>query len=136
VVAALQLCCIRHRRYPTPVRTYSTSPSVFRLLLTGLLLAAVLIKPVLAFDCVFADAPQQNAEQGVSAAVVNAFAPNSGDDCCPFQDCHDCCAHTTAVLSQHRQPLVAKQVATISLPATTPFRPLPLRTVFRPPIAC
>ena len=118
------------------MRLHSTSPSLFRLLLIGLLLAAVLIKPVLAFDCVLAEVPQQGTEQGAEAALTDASPQSSTDDCCPFQDCHDCCGHTTAVLSTDRRPPIAKQVATIPLPTTTPFQPLPRLSVFRPPIAC
>jgi hypothetical protein len=94
--------------------------------LFGLLLAVVLLKPVLAFDCVCPD-------QGPGAA--SAGVEQGGDEWCPGQECHDGCAHVTAVVFLVRPLPLPHAGTSTSLATSSPYRPLPLLGVFRPPIA-
>ncbi|RYD16865.1 MAG: hypothetical protein EOP90_02540 [Lysobacteraceae bacterium] len=106
-----------------------TSPLPFRRwhrLLVALLLAAVLVKPVLALDCLCTDAPHGAF---VASATLHA------DDGCPGQDCHDGCAHATGVVAPEREVPLVPGRASISVLTALPHPALPLFGVFRPPIA-
>jgi hypothetical protein len=94
--------------------------------LLGLLFAIVLSKPVLAFDCVCPD-----HGPGAASAVVG----QGSDDCCPGQACHDGCAHVTAVVFLVRPLPLPHAESSSSIATSSPYRPLPLLGVFRPPIA-
>ena len=107
------------------MRTFPTSPRRWHRLLIGLLLAAVLLKPVLAFDCFCAAAGHGD----VAAAVAD------GDDCCPGQDCHDCCAHVTALVAPQRPLALVDADTAASVAAASPWRARSSLGVFRPPIA-
>lgn len=108
------------------MRTFPTSPRRLHSLLIGLLLAAVLLKPVLAFECICADPGHGDT---VAATVAG------GDDCCPGQDCHDCCAHVTAVVAPARSLPLSHAGAAVSIASAPAYRPRPPLGVFRPPIA-
>ena len=108
---------------------------MFRLLLIGLLLAAVSIKPTLAFDCVLPHAAQQGTEQADVPGDAPLAVAGMGDDGCIVPCCHDGCAHTTAMLPADRLASVAPAAAVVPAPAIDAFRPWPTLTVFRPPIA-
>ena len=92
----------------------------------GLLLAVVLLKPVLGFDCV---CPEHGP--GAASAAVEA----GSDDCCPGQECHDGCAHVTAAVFLARSLPLPHAGSSSPVATSSPYRPLPLLGVFRPPIA-
>lgn len=94
-------------------------------LLIGLLLAAVLLKPVFAFDCFCTDPGHGD----VPASVAG------GEDCCAGQECHDGCAHGSAVASLERPLPLPYAGPAMASPSASPHRPLPTPGVFRPPIA-
>ena len=108
------------------MRTFPTHLRRLHSLLIGLLLAAVLLKPLLAFDCFCTDPGGGDA---VAAVVAG------GDDCCPSQDCHDGCAHVTALVAPERLLALPHAGAAASIASFPPYRPRPPLGVFRPPIA-
>ena len=108
------------------MRTFPTSPLRWHRLLIGLLLAAVLLKPVFAFECFCAD-----PGHGVDVAAI----ATGGEDCCLGQDCGDCCAHVTAVVPLERPLPLSHTGTVISTAVVSPYRPRPVHGVFRPPIA-
>jgi hypothetical protein len=124
---AVQLCCIRQRRYPRRVHTFPTSIRRWHSLLIGLLLAAVLLKPVLALECVFCADPGR----GEDAAAVES----GGDDCCLGQGCGDCCAQLTGVVPLERPLSMSDAGTVLSAAIASPYRPRRNHGVFRPPIA-
>lgn len=107
------------------MHTFATSPRRLHSLLIGLLLAAVLLKPLLAFDCFCADPGHGDTVTAVVAGV---------DDCCSSQDCHDGCAHVTALVAPERLLPLSHADAASSIATFPPYRPRPPLGVFRPPI--
>ena len=108
------------------MHTFPTSLRRLHSLLIGLLLAALLLKPVLAFDCTCVDPGHGDT---VTAAAAN------GDDCCPGQDCHDGCAHVTALVAPPRMLPLSPAGEAASTASSSPYRPRQPLGVFRPPIA-
>ena len=113
-------------RYAAGVPTSSTFRRRLHSLFIGLMLAVLLLKPVLSLDCFCAD-------MGHRDTVASAVA--GGDDCCPGQDCHDCCAHVTAVVAPVRLLPLSTAGAQASVAAVSSHRARPPLGVFRPPIA-
>src|SRR5687767_7907199 len=85
-------------------------PSLFRIVMLGLLMAGLLAKPVLAIACEIHD-----VQKTAASAVQAIAAEESGSDegCCSLPDCNDCCAHTTAVVPEF---LVVPAVAVAASP--------------------
>ena len=110
----------------------SSLPSLLRILMLGLLMAGVMMKPVLAIACEIHD--MQKIVAAEPAAAAEAPGPGSGESCCSLPDCNDCCAHTTALL-----PILnlapAAPMAASSLPSlSVEFEPTAFPVAFRPPI--
>jgi hypothetical protein len=107
------------RRFPLPYRRWHRW-------LVALLLAAVLVKPVLAFDCLCADVPH---DASFASAAAHA------DDGCPGPDCHDGCAHSAGVVAPEREVPMVPARTSIAVVIALPHPAVPLFGVFRPPIA-
>lgn len=108
------------------------SPSLSRILLLGLLMAVVLVKPVLAMTCEIHDA--QRVLASGSEAVMTAVQDSAVDECCALPACNDCCTHATALLSTLATPSPAV-IATSALPSlSVGFEPIALPVAIRPPI--
>jgi hypothetical protein len=108
-------------------------PPVLRMLMLGLLLLGLLVKPILAVACEIGDAQQTLAAELEPATQ----APDTGasDDCCLAHSCYECCAHTVALVPP------ATVAATNQVSASPPprlsvkFEPPGYPVGFRPPIA-
>lgn len=106
-------------------------PSLLRILMLGLLMAGILVKPVLAIACEIHDVQKMAASEVQAAAAGEA---GSDESCCSLPDCNDCCAHTTAVVPEF---LVAPAVAMAVSPLpslSVKFEPAAISVAFRPPI--
>ncbi len=105
-----------------------------RMLLFGLLVAGVLVKPVLAIACEIHDAARAAVE--FSQAAPEAM-PEPGQDeaCCALPDCSDCCAHTVALLPALATLRAAPAIASPLPLLSVEFEPTAHAVAFRPPIA-
>ena len=107
-------------------------PLALRLLLLGLLLFGLLVKPVLAATCEIDDARPELAGQHQS---VVASDTGTSEDCCLVQDCNACCAQVAAMAPQLKVSAAVPQFAS-PLPAlSVEFEPPAYPVAFRPPIA-
>lgn len=106
---------------------------VLHLLVLGLLVLGMLMKPVLAVACDIGDARQALAsEQHLATPSPDS---GTGDDCCPAQNCNECCTGG-AVLVPPASTAVTDKVNSGPLPRlSVQFEPPAYPVGFRPPIA-
>ena len=107
------------------------SPAL-QMLVLCLLVFGLVMKPVLAVACEIDDARQVLAD---SHQPVVAADSGGSDDCCPSQNCSECCAHTVAMVPKLKVatslPLMASPLPTLSVE----FEPTAYPVALRPPIA-
>src|SRR5687767_12638912 len=106
------------------------SPAL-HLLVLCLLAFGLVMKPVLAVACEIDDARQvlSGTHQPVLTTDVDSI-----DDCCPSQNCSECCAHTVAMVPKLK---VAATLALVANPLSTlsvEFEPTAYPVALRPPI--
>ncbi|MDR7134134.1 hypothetical protein J2X06_001318 [Lysobacter niastensis] len=107
-------------------------PQALHVVVLGLLVLGMVMKPVLASACEISDAQQLLATQYQPAV---AQVPHSGtENCCPAQNCNECCAHTVA-MTPPLKVLATFQTATRLSPGPSlKFEPTAYPVGFRPPI--
>jgi hypothetical protein len=102
-----------------------------RLLVLGMLVLGLLVKPVLAANCELEDLQKDFGQ----VVLVDATDADAGDECCPGQMCGECCTAVTVVPSSGAT-VSATAVAAIHTPAGAfEFEPAPYPVSIRPPIA-
>ena len=107
-------------------------PPVVRVIVLGLLVLGLVVKPVLVAACEIGDA-QRTLASGHDQTMT---APDSGggDECCPEQGCNECCAHTAALVTTAAS--TATRLNTVPLPTlSATFEPAAYPVGLRPPIA-
>jgi len=107
-------------------------PSALRVVVLGLLVLGMVMKPVLASACEIGDAQQVLAAQHQPAA---AQVPQSGtESCCPAQNCNECCAHTVAMTPPIKVAATFHRATRLSPGPSRNFEPTVYPVGFRPPI--
>lgn len=107
-------------------------PTVLRMFVAALLVFGLLAKPMLAVGCDIGDA--RLALAGEHQAATQGSDAGASDDCCPAQDCNECCAPTAtlpAVGMTTSSQVNASPLSTLSVK----FAPTAYPVGFRPPIA-
>lgn len=108
--------------------------SVLRLLVLAMLMAGVLVKPVLAAECGISDAAHVLVETSQAGVAAAPDLP-TGEDCCSFADCNDCCAHAAAVMRSLDAMPAVPMTASLMPSLSVDFKPIACPVPFRPPIA-
>lgn len=106
--------------------------SVLRFLMLAMLVAGMLVRPGLAFECEIRDV--QHALTGdLQATEAAGTTPN--EDCCSLPNCNDCCAHTIALLPPVGVAAAVPMAAAVLPALSVDFEPIAFPVAFRPPIA-
>lgn len=108
------------------------SSPILRLLVLALLVSGALAKPLLAVACELGDARQALVAQQAAQPAGEAGA--SGD-CCPAQDCTECCVPATALVPGLGVATGSSVNAGLLPTLSVQFEPRAYPVGFRPPIA-
>jgi hypothetical protein len=107
-------------------------PSALRVIVLGLLVLGMVMKPVLASACEISDVQRALAAQHQPTA---AQVPDSGtESCCPAQNCSECCAHTVAMTPPLKVLATFQKATRLSPGPSLKFEPTAYPVGFRPPI--
>jgi len=102
-----------------------------RLLVLGMLVLGLLVKPALAAHCELEDLQGDFGQ----VVLVDATDADAGDACCPGQVCGECCTAGTVVPSLSVTAGAIAVAAINGLAGAVEFKPAQYPVSIRPPIA-